>query len=103
MHAEKALDSIESRLSDLQSALTDETAQDAVIPIIDIKGKGKAKLMEADAVSTLSKTQIEGEIKELSSLKGDLALKVRRNPCLCSPLIFIRSKSSKLHPMSPSQ
>lgn len=77
MHAEKALDSIECRLSDLQGALANGSAPETVIPTTDVKGKGKARLVEVDAVSKLSKTQIEGEIKELLDLKEDLALKVK--------------------------
>ena len=40
------------------------------------KGKGKAKAITQDDVSSLSKTQIQAEIKELEGLKEDLALKV---------------------------
>lgn len=78
-HAEKALQSVESRLTELADGLAGklpplpEAAESA-------KGKGKAtggRLVRDDHVQNMSKAQIENEIKELSGLKDDLALKVR--------------------------
>ncbi len=77
-HAEKALQSVESRLAELVDGLAGklpplpEAAESA-------KGKGKAtgsRLVRDDHVQNMSKAQIENEIKELSGLKDDLALKV---------------------------
>ena len=77
-HAEKALQSVESRLAELADGLAGklpplpEAAESA-------KGKGKAtgtRLVRDDHVQNMSKAQIESEIKELSGLKDDLALKV---------------------------
>jgi HAT1-interacting factor 1 len=79
VHAEKALESVQSRLIELRDGLTGqlkpvESAQ------TDLKGKGKstgARLVRDDLVQNMSKAQIEAEIKELDGLKEDLALKVR--------------------------
>ena len=77
-HAEKALQSVESRLAELADGLAGklpplpEATESA-------KGKGKAtggRLVRDDHVQNMSKAQIESEIKELSGLKDDLALKV---------------------------
>ncbi|KAF8637646.1 hypothetical protein AX17_002714 [Amanita inopinata Kibby_2008] len=78
-HAEKALESVESRIALLRDGLS---GQVPVLPTEsqkkDAKGKGKAahKLMTDDVVQTMSKSQMENEIKELTGLKDDLALKV---------------------------
>jgi hypothetical protein len=79
IHAQKALESVEARLSELKAG--QDTAQPTSIPEepkADSKGKGKAKgtLARDDEVASMSKSQIEAEIKELSELKEDLALKV---------------------------
>lgn len=82
MHAQLALESVEARLVELQNGLA--TAPDAAStsaapvsePDQDTKGKGKAKAVAQDDVASLSKSQIEAEIKELEGLKEDLALKV---------------------------
>ena len=77
MHAIKAMESVESRLAELHSGL------EGKLPPLpettkDTKGKGKAtaRLIRDDYVQNMSKNQIEGEIKELSGLRDDLALKV---------------------------
>ncbi|VDB99901.1 unnamed protein product [Peniophora sp. CBMAI 1063] len=82
IHAQLALESVEARLVELQNGLA--TAPDAAStsaapapePEQDAKGKGKAKAVTQDDVASLSKSQIEAEIKELEGLKEDLALKV---------------------------
>ena len=82
MHAQLALESVEARLTELQNGLTtapdtaSTSAASAPEPEQDTKGKGKAKAITQDDVSSLSKTQIQAEIKELEGLKEDLALKV---------------------------
>lgn len=81
VHAEKALESIESRLVELKEGSTNSSAPERAEVKEDPKGKGKgkamgAKLIRDDHVGNMSAAQIEGEIKELSGLKEDLALKV---------------------------
>jgi HAT1-interacting factor 1 len=83
-HAQRALESIEARLAELQKGLAgtlpplpepsdDEEAKDKE----NGKGKGKkAVLAPEELVQNRSKAQIEAEIKELGELKQDLALKV---------------------------
>ncbi|KAI0675933.1 hypothetical protein C8Q78DRAFT_1007231 [Trametes maxima] len=81
VHAERALDSVEARLAELRDALSGQglvkpEQQDAKD---DAKGKGKAtgpRLLGDDAVSKMTKGQMETEEKELQGLREDLALKV---------------------------
>ncbi|KAF9446196.1 hypothetical protein P691DRAFT_709032 [Macrolepiota fuliginosa MF-IS2] len=77
-HAERALESVETRLAELRDGLTGQLPALPEEPPADPKGKGKAvaKLVRDDAVQKMSKQRIEGEIKELSELRDDLALKV---------------------------
>ncbi|OSD04691.1 hypothetical protein PYCCODRAFT_1465664 [Trametes coccinea BRFM310] len=79
-HAERALDSVEARLAELRDALS---GQGLVHPEPqgkeDAKGKGKAtgpRLLGDDAISKMTKGQMEAEEKELQGLREDLALKV---------------------------
>ena len=79
VHAIKAMESVENRLAELRNGL------EGKLPPLpentkDSKGKGKstARLIRDDYVQNMSKNQIEGEIKELSGLRDDLALKVGR-------------------------
>ncbi|THH05413.1 hypothetical protein EW145_g4813 [Phellinidium pouzarii] len=79
-HAEKAFDSVESRLVLLRNGLNGQPPLPKA-PKPDTKGKGKAKatavlLAQNELVQNMSKSQIEAEIKELDELKEDLALKV---------------------------
>ncbi len=76
-HAQRALESIEARLVELQAGLA------GTLPPLpescDTNGKGKGKqvtLAQEELVQKWSKAQIEAEIKELGELKQDLALKV---------------------------
>jgi len=95
-HAQRALESIEARLVELQAGLagtlpplpepsdTKDEDEDKG------KGKGKAKakqtvLAPEELVQNRSQAQIEAEIKELGELKQDLALKVRT--ILCMPFV----------------
>ncbi|KAL0573438.1 hypothetical protein V5O48_008532 [Marasmius crinis-equi] len=73
-HAEQALESIQSRLGELEAARSNP--KPTTEQKVDAKGKGKGKVESDDAVQSLSPAQIEGEIKELNGLKEDLALKV---------------------------
>jgi HAT1-interacting factor 1 len=77
-HAQRALESIEARLAELQSGLA------GTLPPLpepsDAKGKGKSKdkrgaLVPEELIQNRSKPQIEAEMKELGELKQDLALK----------------------------
>lgn len=76
--AEKALQSVESRLAELRDGLSGQLPPIAEIEEPSAKGKGKAtaRLVRDDLVQKMSKPQIEAEIKELSELRDDLALKV---------------------------
>ena len=80
VHAERALNSVEARLAELRDALS---GQGLVKPEpTDTKGKGKGKatgpaLLGDDAVSLMTRSQMEAEEKELQGLREDLALKVR--------------------------
>ena len=85
-HAQRALESIEARLAELQKGLAG-TLPPLAAPSDDNdakdkengKGKGKSKkavLAPEELVQNRSKAQIEAEIKELGELKQDLAVKV---------------------------
>jgi HAT1-interacting factor 1 len=79
VHAEKALESVESRLAELRDGLSGKLPPVGPDVKVDPKGKGKStstRLVRDDLVQNMPKTQIEAEIKELSELKEDLALKV---------------------------
>lgn len=98
-HAEKALASVEARLSELREGLAGQLPPLHELPK-DSKGKGKAtkaRLVRDDAVQNMSKSQIENEIKELEGLREDLALKVGiiwHNYFLhCSKVLLYRWKS----------
>jgi HAT1-interacting factor 1 len=80
-HAQRALESIEVRLVELQGGLA------GTLPALpepsETNGKGKGKqvtLAQEELVQNRSKAQIEAEIKELGELKQDLALKVCSSP-----------------------
>ena len=82
VHAESALNSVEARLAELRDALSGQipAKPETTDEKPDTKGKGKGKAPAAladDAISKLSKAQMEGEVKELLGLREDLALKVR--------------------------
>ncbi|KAJ8495814.1 hypothetical protein ONZ45_g12686 [Pleurotus djamor] len=74
-HAEKALESVEKRLSELQEALSSGVKSEATEQKVDTKGKGKASSRK-NPLKSMSQSQIEAEIKEVTGLKEDLALKV---------------------------
>ena len=83
IHAQKALESVESRLAELRDGLAGQLPPLPTQAIKDTKGKGKSsgRLVRDDYVQNMSKTQIESEIKELHGLRDDLALKVSQTPC----------------------
>lgn len=101
-HAERALDSVEARLAELRDALS---GQGLVKPDAsenkDAKGKGKAtgpSLLGDDAISLMSKGQMEAEVKDLQELREDLALKVRSvldRESLPQFMLVYRSKNSR--------
>ncbi|KDR80610.1 hypothetical protein GALMADRAFT_1094150 [Galerina marginata CBS 339.88] len=77
-HAEKALESVESRLTELRTGLAGQLPE-LPEPVKDTKGKGKStqtRLIRDDYVQNMSKSQIESEIKELAELRDDLVLKI---------------------------
>jgi HAT1-interacting factor 1 len=86
-HAQRALESIEARLVELQKGLAGtlpplSEPSDDVKEKENVKGKAKGKqvvLIPEELVQNRSKAQIEAEIKELCELKQDLALKVCAN------------------------
>ncbi|KAL5492511.1 hypothetical protein ACEPAI_3958 [Sanghuangporus weigelae] len=83
-HAEKALESVETRLAELRIGLSGQLPPlpeppQAAASKQDVKGKGKAapvRVAQEELVQNMSKSQIEAEIKELEGLHEDLALKV---------------------------
>ncbi|KAF5383595.1 hypothetical protein D9615_003577 [Tricholomella constricta] len=79
VQAEKALESVESRLAELRDGLSGQLPPVPQAEKPNAKGKGKAtgtRLVRDDLVQKMSRTNIEAEIKELSELREDLALKV---------------------------
>lgn len=84
-HVTKALESVETRLAELRDGLSGQLPPAPEIKA-SLKGKEKAtgtRLVRDDLVQNMSRTQIEAEIKELSGLKEDLALKVlTQNPTI---------------------
>ncbi|KAF8074911.1 hypothetical protein FPV67DRAFT_1559533 [Lyophyllum atratum] len=79
IQAEKALESVESRLAELRDGISGQLPPIPQEEKPSAKGKGKStgsRLVRDDLVQKMTKTQIEAEIKEVSELKEDLALKV---------------------------
>jgi HAT1-interacting factor 1 len=80
VHAEKALESVETRLAELRDGMNDQLrTEPREEEKKDLKGKGKstgARLIRDNLVKDMTKAQIEAEVKELNELKEDLALKV---------------------------
>ena len=78
--------SVEARAAELMEGLSghlkpESRGQAQVIANTKGIGKGKGKavgrmLVRDDLVQNMTKTQIEGELKELEGLKEDLAMKV---------------------------
>lgn len=78
-HAQKALDSVETRIALLRDGLAGQLPNcSPKSQQEDVKGKGKAapKLARDGLPQDMSKPQMESELKELLGLKEDLALKV---------------------------
>lgn len=91
-HVEKALESVESRMALLRDGLSGQVpaAPPPEEQKPDIKGKGKATAKLArDDLESMTKSQMESELKELIGLKDDLALKV----WTLFPLVYL-SRSS---------
>jgi HAT1-interacting factor 1 len=91
VHAEKALESVQARLSELRNGLNGQLKPEEVVQT-DRKGKGKstgARLVRDDMVQNMNKAQIEAEIKELDGLKEDLALKVGKCSSSQQPLLLM--------------
>ncbi|KAG6869222.1 hypothetical protein C0993_009085 [Termitomyces sp. T159_Od127] len=77
--AEKALESVESRLAELRDGLSGQLPPLPEEEKPSVKGKGKStgsRLVRDELVQNMSKSQIEAEFKEFSELREDLALKV---------------------------
>lgn len=100
-NAVKALASVEARLAELRNLLSGQQKVDHTAPTQeDPKGKGKAtakgpRLQGDDSVQTLTKSQMEAEVKELEGLKEELALKVGRASTRRSEPWLILSHRSK--------
>ena len=103
-HAERALESIESRIALLRDGLSGQIPiPPPEVPKQDHKGKGKATLkLTTDDLRDYSKSQLESELKELTGLKDDLALKVR-TPCSCEKLYAHRSEQIEELKSSPNE
>lgn len=79
-HAAEALASVEARLNELRDGLAGNLPPLPSELPKESKGKGKSKktrLLCDEIIQQMSKSQIEGEIKEVEGLREDLALKVR--------------------------
>ncbi|KAI6107290.1 hypothetical protein EDD16DRAFT_113667 [Pisolithus croceorrhizus] len=80
-HVEKALNSVSTRISEVRDGLDGKlvplpTAQSKEQ---DRKGKGRADsivLVPGELVQNMTRSQMESELRELESLRGDLAAKV---------------------------
>jgi HAT1-interacting factor 1 len=94
IHAQKALDSAESRLSELrdglagqlpplpdplQAAGNDDATKGKLLP--PSLASSSCRLVRDDYVQNMSKTEIESEIKELQGLRDNLVLKVNSARC----------------------
>ncbi|CAL1715356.1 unnamed protein product [Somion occarium] len=121
-HAEKALDSVEARLAELRNGLSGQMAVAAVAVAepesepepsasSNSKGKGKAtgpRLLGDDAIQSLSKSQMESEVKELEGLKEDLGLKVEElktvpnEPGESAPALVAKALDAELNVASSS-
>jgi HAT1-interacting factor 1 len=83
-HVDNALASTKARLDELRVALANGPPAEVPAPApapaaaSDTKGKGKvaAPVLDKNTVASLSKAQVEAEIKEMEGLSGDLQLKV---------------------------
>ena len=105
-HAEKALESVEARLAEIRNGLSGQMIVQETPDASDVKGKGKAKgprILGEDAVQTLSKAEMESELKELEGLKEDLALKVEElkttpnEPVLSAPEMVAKALDKELN------
>ncbi|KAG7093956.1 hypothetical protein E1B28_007589 [Marasmius oreades] len=74
IHAQQALESIQSRLNELKAAQSNLKPTPGLKSTT--KGKGKGKAESNESIHNLTPAQIEGEVKELTGLQEDLALKV---------------------------
>jgi HAT1-interacting factor 1 len=75
---EKALESVEARLSELHMGLNRNEEHIPPAPSTDWKGKGKMVdllLLKGDMVQNMRKSDIEAEIREMEGLRSDLVLK----------------------------
>jgi HAT1-interacting factor 1 len=118
-HAQRALESIEARLVELQAGLAGTLPPLPKPEPSDTNGKGKGKgkgtqvtLAQDELVQNRSKAQIEAEIKELGELKQDLALKVdelkvapndERDGGLSAPELAQRALDRELNTAPPTR
>lgn len=75
LHAEKAVVSLEARISEIKQRLA--TSDNGTAPVGNGKGKGKQKASGPDDIANMTKVQMEGELKELAELINELSAKVR--------------------------
>lgn len=80
-HAEKALNSVSTRISEVRDGLDGKLAPlpTAVSKEQDRKGKGRADsivLAPGELVQNMTRSQMEAELRDLESLRQDLAAKV---------------------------
>ncbi|KAG2150294.1 uncharacterized protein EDB93DRAFT_1240318 [Suillus bovinus] len=111
LHAEKALESVDARLSELRDGIDGKfLPAPSRETITDKKGKGKAvgSGVHADSVHHLTKSQMEAEIKECEGLKEDLALKVEElkttpsEPTESAPAMAAKALDAELNAKSIS-
>ncbi|KAH9951161.1 hypothetical protein B0H21DRAFT_776245 [Amylocystis lapponica] len=116
VHAERALESVEARLAELRDTLSGQSPAkpELMDESNDEKGKGKGRataslVLADDSIQKMTKPQMEGEVKELTGLKEDLALKVRveelkspDKPDESAPALAAKALDSELNASSAS-
>jgi HAT1-interacting factor 1 len=84
-HAQAALKSLEARIAELKEKRSSAPTTAPETPAVDSKGKGKAAsvdIVKRDDVDSMTASQIDAEIKDLTAIHEDLQLKV------CTPCSF---------------
>jgi HAT1-interacting factor 1 len=91
-HAEKALESVKKRLDTLKELLPKAPETKPSTAESDTKGKGKGKATtvqenplgwtpKVESLESMTKSEIEAEIKDVTSLSEELQMKVGIVPC----------------------
>lgn len=113
-HVEKALESVKKRLEVLNELLPNAPESKPTAPEADAKGKGKGKATtvqenplgwtpKVETLENMTKSEIEAEIKDITSLSSELEMKVRfpvveRKSAKESSFILLSWKTFVQHP-----